>query len=298
MKKLITKTIGTSINALSYVSPATTGRLGFKLFCYPVRLKLKPHQHEFLETAEKFSFDYKNKPVQGYRWGNGPKKILFVHGWQSHSFRWKNYIQALSKEEYTLYALDAPGHGLSAGSYLSVPHYSDMLQQFISSTGKMDTVVSHSIGSFSMMHALYLNPSLAVERLVVMGAPGEADDFIQLYQQTLQISERALQQMLKHFEKVAQKPVSYFSSSRFAPSLQLPGLIIHDREDAEAPYAYAVQTHKAWKNSQLLTTQGFTHNLRSPEVVEAVVKYIKEGLPQATDVEKKPQAEVEQGVRQ
>lgn len=276
MQKVITRVIGQYMNALSYISPRAAGQQGFKLFCYPIRTPIKSHQKEFLDTAEKFSFQHKNTHIQGYRWGQGPKKILFIHGWKSHAFRWKNYIEALPMDEYSLYAFDAPGHGLSGGKYLSVPLYSEVIQEVIDKIGAVAVVVSHSIGSFSTMHALHHHPSLPIGNLVIMGAPGEAIDFIHFYRHSLNLSERAVSVTLAHFEKAIGKPIEYFSAARFAPELSLPGLIIHDKGDLEAPYAYAVQINKAWKNSRLLSTEGLTHNLRSPEVVAAVTDYILE----------------------
>ncbi len=262
------------MNGLSIVSPKAAGRLGFKLFCYPVRTSIKTHQQEFMDTAHKFTFQHKHTTIQAYRWGEGPKKVLFIHGWKSHTFRWKNYIEALPKGEYTLYAIDAPGHGLSGGKFLSVPLYSEVIQEFIEKVGALDVVVSHSIGSFATMHARYTNPALPIRKLVIMGAPGEAQDFIRFYKETLKLTDRAVRVTLDHFERAIGKPIQYFSAATFAAGLQLPGLIIHDREDREAPYAYAVQIHKAWKNSKLLTTEGLTHNLRSARVVEAVTDFI------------------------
>lgn len=277
MKRMLAQIIGYYLNSMALLAPQIAGRHAFGVFCYPARKPLKKHQKVFLDSADKFYFNHKNTLIQGYRWGQGPKKVLFFHGWQSHSFRWKNYIQALPVNEYTIYAIDAPGHGLSKGSFLTVPLYSDLMQQFISSFGSVDTVVSHSIGSFSMLHALAHAPALPVKKLVIMGAPGEVEDFLGLYKSTLNLTDLALKSMKAHFQKAVGKPVSYFSAESFASRINVPGLIIHDKKDAEAPYHYAVQINKEWTGSKLLTTEDFGHNLKSPSVVEAVVEYIIEG---------------------
>ncbi|AHM63340.1 hypothetical protein D770_25475 [Flammeovirgaceae bacterium 311] len=274
MKQTITKIIGRYLNTIARVSPKTAGRHGFNVFCYPYRAPIKPFHKAFLDTAEKFCFSHSHTRMQGYRWGQGPKKVLFLHGWQSHSFRWKNYIQALPKEEYSIYAIDAPGHGFSKGKYLTVPLYSAVIQELIASLGGVDAMVSHSIGAFSAMHALYINPALSVGKLVVMASPGDAMSFIDFYQQTLKLTERTTRLTIDHFEEVIGKPVHYFTATRFAEKLKVPGLIIHDREDKEAPYEAGVAIHKAWKGSKIISTEGLAHNLRSPEVVEMVSNYL------------------------
>lgn len=147
---------------------------------------------------------------------------------------------------------------------------------FVANTGPVDAVVSHSIGSFSLLHAVYENPKLAVGKLVIMASPAEALHFIHFYRDALGLTDCTLQLTLKHFEVAIKKPVSYFSSPRFAQGLQHPGLIIHDVDDQEAPYETALALQKGWKNVRLLTTQGLSHNLKSPEVVAAVRDFIME----------------------
>src|SRR5690606_20489786 len=185
MKKIITKALGYYLNTAAVVAPKMAARHSFNIWCYPFRTPLKPYHREFLDTAEKFSFYHNNTRVQGYRWGNGEKNVLFLHGWQSHSFRWKNFIQSLSPSEYTVYAIDAPGHGLSGGKMLNVPIYSNVIQQLIHDTGEFHAVVGHSIGSFSILHALHHTPSLPVRRLVLMAPPGNAHDFMIVLRDTL-----------------------------------------------------------------------------------------------------------------
>ena len=273
-KKIIARAVGAYVNLLALVAPEKAGRLAFNIFCHPFKKPLKPHQKEFLNSAEKFSFEHEAIYIQGYRWGQGSKKILFLHGWQSHSFRWKKFIQALSKEEYSIYAIDAPGHGFSGGKFFTVPLYSKVIQQLVSSLGRVHSIVSHSIGSFSALHALHQNPAMPVERLLIMGSPGKVGDFLHFYKDLLKLSERAARETKAHFEKVIGKPVSFFSAANFAATLPMPGLIIHDKEDDEAPYQYAVSIHQAWEGSSLLTTEGMGHNLKSAEVVKAVTDFI------------------------
>jgi pimeloyl-ACP methyl ester carboxylesterase len=276
MKKILPKLIGTYLNSVALLAPQTAGRHGFALFCYPRRPRLQAHQRHFLHTAvERFSLSHQGRRLQAYRWGSGPRKLVFLHGWQSHSFRWKKYIEALSPADYSIYALDAPGHGLSEGRALTVPLYSAAIQQFIRQLGEVDTVVSHSIGSFSILHALHHEPTLPVAKLVVMASPGTAHSFIQFYQQTLQLSDRAVGATLQQFEQTIGQPVTYFEAARFAAGLNLPGLIVHDEEDREAPYSAALQIQKVWPGARLLTTRGLAHNLRSPEVVQAVAAFIE-----------------------
>jgi len=274
MKQLLAKLIGVYISLLTRIAPRKAGELGFYLFCTPMRTPLKDHQQNFLDTAERSSFLHDGYRIQVYRWGTGKKKVLFLHGWQSHSFRWKNYIESFDPNEFTLYAFDAPGHGQSGGKYLNLPIYSLVLETVHNLLGPFDAIVGHSLGSFAALYTFYRTGSVPVRRLVITGTPGEANDFLVFYQRLAGFSRRADLAIRKSFQRILDRTPAYFSARQFASVLDVPGLIIHDREDPEAPIHHAEAIHRVWKKSTLIATSGLGHNLRSPEVVKHVVDFL------------------------
>ena len=276
MKTLIVRMLGLYLNSLAWIAPRKAGHRGFLLFCRPLRLTLNQKQKEFFNTADKFKVDLDGVTIQGYRWGHGPKKILFLHGWQSHTYRWKAYIDALSKEEFTIYSIDAPGHGLSGGNFLSVPVYGKLIQKVVLELGDIHAVVGHSLGSFSLLYTLHQYPLLPVRRIILMAPPGEASDFMRFYRDTLRLSRRTMKHIIDHFITTYDVGPEYFSTSRFAGSVNVSGLIIHDEGDPEAPYQYATQIHQTWKRSRLVTTRGLGHNLKSTQVINEVLGFIED----------------------
>jgi pimeloyl-ACP methyl ester carboxylesterase len=279
MKKLLPRLIGLYLNLLAWIAPRLAARKGFDLFCTPLPAQVTAYHRKFFDTAERGSFEHEGIRIQTYRWGSGKKKMLFLHGWQSHSFRWKNYLDFLSKEEYMLYALDAPAHGLSGSSRINLPLYGRVVAHAIATFGPWHAVISHSFGSFALLYAASQDPRFPVDRLVVTGTPGEAEDFIRFYQDMLALSTRTRMLVARYFEKTLGHPASFFSAARFAQEISIPGLIIHDEKDEEAPYRYAIAIHKAWKNSTLITTSGLGHNLKSANVIRHVVDFVTEREP-------------------
>lgn len=274
MKKLIPKLVGTYLNTLSLVSPEAAGRIGFNVFCTPQVPPVKPHHKEFLDTARQFNFKSDGSTLQAYQWGEGSKRILFLHGWQSHSFRWKKYIEAFPEDEYSIFAFDAPAHGLSEGKLVNIPIYSKAIQHFFNEAGGFDAVVSHSMGSFSVLHAIHHEPGLDLGKLILMGAPGEANEFVEFFKSLTGINDRTMGTILDYFKEQLDQTPDDFSAPRYAASVRVPGLIIHDEHDDEAPLHHAKRIHSAWPHSKLITTTGFGHNLRSPEVVAMVKDFV------------------------
>src|SRR5687768_14487282 len=193
MKNLIVKTIGLYLNSMAYVNARKAQHEAFQLFCRPFRAPLNEKQKQFFDSAEKFIIDHEESTVQGYKWGTGPRKIVFLHGWQSHSYRWKTYIEKLSKDDFTVYAIDAPGHGLSSGKFLTVPVYSSLIHHFILSLEEVEAVVAHSLGSFSLLYTFYINPLLPVKKVILMSPPGEASDFVDVFRKTLGASTKIIE---------------------------------------------------------------------------------------------------------
>ncbi len=279
MKTWIVRLYGLYLNLLTRIAPARAAEKGFLLFCKPFRLPISNKQLDFFNTAEQFMIEHEGHLVQGYKWGCGEQKILFLHGWQSHTYRWKPYIEALSQQQFTIYAIDAPGHGLSSGNFLSVPLYSTLIETFIRERGPFHSVVGHSLGGFSLLYTLYRFPLLQVNKLVLMAPPGEASEFIDVFKSTLGLSEKTVELIVDHFTSRYEVGPEFFSTIRFAESVNVSGIIIHDEEDTEAPYKHSPPLEKIWKRSKLITTKGFGHNLRSMEVVKHVVDYVSEKEP-------------------
>jgi pimeloyl-ACP methyl ester carboxylesterase len=290
MKKFIPKMIGTYFNILSLIAPRFAGNKGFFLFSSTRRKPLKDYHKAFLNTADQFNFDCNGDTIQCYRWGTGSKIVIFFHGWESHTFRWKNYINAFSKEDYTIYAMDAPGHGLSTGKYCNLPIYSNAIEKFLLRIPPAHTIITHSMGSFSSLYTFYRIPALPVKQLVITASPGEATDFMAFYKNLLGLSDRALNSVSNGFEQNTQHRPEFYSTSRFAEGISIPTLIIHDKDDVsqfEAPYKYAEVLHKKITNSILITTSGFGHNLRSPIVVQHVVDFVDQTLPDKLSMARK-----------
>lgn len=277
MQKPVIKLVGAYINLLAVVAPRVAARKGFDLFRHPFRGKLQTHHHAFYDSADKFDFTLHGETIQAYRWGHGATKVLFVHGWQSHSFRWKHYIEALDKSRHTIYALDAPAHGLSTGRFMTVPQYSEAIEKMIREIGKPDVVVGHSIGSFTSVYTFYHNPALAPAKIVVLAMPPNASAFLDTFKTTLGLTEKSIKLIINQFVNTVNLTPEYFNASVFVEKLEFPALMIHDEDDDETSISHTKNIHRIWKSSKLMITRGKGHNLKSPEIVMAVVDFI--GLP-------------------
>ena len=280
MKKIITGVLGSYLNALHVIAPQISGAHGFRLFCYPFRPALKRHQRIFLESARHDRLIVQGEEIQTYRWGTGKKNVLLMHGWQSHSFRWKALVEAFPLDQYTLYAVDAPGHGLSSGNFLTVPLYSAVVERLIDQLREINTIIAHSLGAFTALYTMSRLPYLPVGKLALLASPGQATEFINFYQNTLGLNPKTVSAVKNHFERVIGETLEYFSAPAFASAIRQTGLLIHDEEDKETPHTHSILIHQAWERSELVITRGLGHNLKSREIIERVIQFVGEAAGQ------------------
>jgi pimeloyl-ACP methyl ester carboxylesterase len=273
-KKIMQKSIGFYFNLLAIVHPKKLKKDGFELFCNPFARKVKPHQLEFLQKGMSDVLDLEGYKIQTYKWGSGSKKILLVHGWQSHSFRWKNYIEHLVKNDFTVYTLDAPAHGLSSGKSIHLVLYAKVINAFLEINSEISSIVSHSIGGFATTYFLDQYKEHTIEKAVIMGAPGEASEFFDFYKKTLGLTTKSLNLIIDEFQVQLGNVPTYFSSAKFAESILIPALIVHDKNDLATNYNYSIRLNKHWKNSQLILTEGLGHDLKSKDLIKNVTDFI------------------------
>ena len=272
MEKVIKYFLRTYLNTINSVSNKIGGKHAFQLFCYPFPIKLKPAQAAFLQSAEHFTVDFEDKKIAGYQWGTGPQKVLCLHGWQSQSYRWKKYIESLPADLYTVYSIDAMGHGNSEGRMFNVPMYARLIEQCMHAK-EIDFVLAHSLGAFSAMSLFHEKPELSPKKMAVLASPGEASDFIDLFMSELQLKQKVYDNLIAYFHSYAGHGPEFYSVEKFAETQRAEGLIIHDEDDQEAPYHYSQRIVKLWDNSTLVTTKGLGHKLRGIEVVDEVVQF-------------------------
>lgn len=274
MKNILLKTVSIYLNIINLLSSKIGGRHAFFIFCYPFKAKITSKQQEFLDTAHQFKLPVDDFEIQCYRWGNGPKNILFVHGWQSNTYRWRKYIDSLPKDQFTIYSFDAPGHGNSGSLIGNVPLFEKSIQKMMDHIGEAESIISHSIGSFSSLYYINQNPTFQPTKLVTLATPDSIDDFLNYYFSTLNLSSKTKQNFLKYFVNYTQKDLSFFRLENLLNFNKSTGLIIHDEGDKTTKVGYSKKLHSLWPYSKLVITRGLGHKLKDDKIVRLVNEFV------------------------
>jgi esterase/lipase len=275
IKQILARLTGIYFNLLAYIHPEKLKKDGFVLFCTPFARILKPHHQAFLIPAMHEVIEVDGDKIQTYRWGTGSRKILLVHGWASHSFRWKSYIKSLIENDFTVFALDAPAHGNSTGKIMNLVRYERVLSAFFEKYPDLDTIIGHSIGGFAATYFLSRNSKTVIQNAVILAAPGKVDEFFQYYVRYLGLSKKAIALITEQFENELKQKPSYFTALNFASNITTKALIVHDKTDKSTSYLDSESLSKVWKNSNLKLTKGLGHELKSEELLLEILNFIK-----------------------
>ena len=274
MIDFLIRIVGKYLNFINYLSPKIGGKQAFYIFCYPFKARINKKQQAYLDTAEQFKLPVEDFEIQCYKWGNGPRKILFVHGWKSNTYRWRNFIENISKEEFTLYSFDAPGHGNSGSFFGNVPLYEKAISKINDYIGNAESIVAHSVGSFSTLYFINAHPDKKPQKMVSLASPESVADFIDFYVDKLQLNKRTMQNLEAYFRNYTSKEIEDFKLESLFDRNDAKGLIIHDKNDKVCSVDYAKKMHSLWPTSKLVLTEGHGHKLNDKFIIGMVKEFV------------------------
>lgn len=160
----IEQVVGKTINGLGLVAPKLAGKIMLDLFCRPNKgKKFTAKEQAFLDKAAWKIVLLDGKKIQCYTWGQGGKKVLLAHGFNSNAARWRILCNLLLKEGYQVIALDVPAHGNSDWNRVNGILYASVIEQVMNQF-KPDIIVGHSFAGIAYAYYFSKLKSLPVEK--------------------------------------------------------------------------------------------------------------------------------------
>ena len=274
MKQLITKSIGFFLNAAAVIAPGWAANFAFNLLCKVRRAGISEKGKAFFEKATQHTLLLEKNTAVLHKWGSGPKNILFLHGWESNSQRWLPYYNMLEKEKYTIYALDAPGHGMSGGDKLNVEVFRQAIEAALARIGPIDTLIGHSLSNTAVGYCYIMNPNVDVKKFIVMGAASGMDAVFTYFKEILGLSRRSVANLSKKVNAIFKIPHQEVKLMSFLDKVTQPVLVIHDKNDAVTPFKPIENVLKKHPKINTYITCGLKHDLKAEEVYAKVIAFI------------------------
>lgn len=275
MEKRILKLIGLYLNA-TVIFPKYNREFLFKLLCKVKTPPLKSTTIAFFETGTTIFLPTSRKTnVALHHWGEGPKKLLFLHGWKSNSKQWQPYVDQLDLNEYTIYALDAPAHGASQGNHLNVEFYRESIQLAVNYIGEIDCAICHSLGCLSTSYAYLLNQHILIKSYIIMGAPSGVDAILVYFKEMLSLSQKAIKNLRIKIDNVLKLPFDEVTLQQFFKKVDVPCLVIHETSDYVTPIVPIKAAIEHLPHIDRLYTNHQDHMLKEQETIDTIKEFLK-----------------------
>ncbi|RAJ38679.1 alpha-beta hydrolase superfamily lysophospholipase [Kitasatospora sp. SolWspMP-SS2h] len=281
-----TALLRTALNATSLVATAPPGRVAYELFRRPLRRsRVRTAERELHDRATTEELTVNGKRVRAYRWGDGRRPVLLVHGWQSRASRFAPYVRGLLDLGMSPVAFDAPGHGDSAGRATTILEYRELIGRLAERHGPFEGAVAHSFGVCCTF--LAMAEGVPVGRLVAVAGVAEFGFLVEGFAAGLGLNDRLRADLARRVEQVLLPDAGdvrrRFDATHRPERVGAPILVVHDEGDEVVPLRQAHLLRAAYGEEQLrlITTRGLGHRrvLSEPTVVDNALAFLAEPLP-------------------
>ncbi|MFJ4777025.1 alpha/beta fold hydrolase [Streptomyces sp. NPDC088762] len=269
----------TTLDVSARLAPGLAGAPAFALFVRPLgRPRLRPEEAEVMAQARTGRMLVRGIPVTTYRWGDGERPVLLVHGWSSRASRFAGFVEALRAEGRTVVAFDAPGHGESGGRASTVRDYREIISRLHAEYGDFSTVLAHSVGVLAGLFSL--RDGVRADRVIGIGGIAEFGYLLDQFRARLGVGEAVERVLRSHIERrvfpgeadIWQR----LDATRGPADRQMPILLIHDVDDDVADPAQSRAIAAAHgSRARLIETSGLGHRriLADRRVIAEAVEF-------------------------
>ena len=278
--------------AASAVSPELAGAGAARLFLSTRRHPVPERDRAALQTARRWQLASEWGQLAAWTWGpeSGPT-IALLHGWEGRASQLGAFVPPLVAAGFRVVGLDAPGHGESPGRSSSLVALAKALRTLGDHLGPFAGVVAHSAGAASTIHAL--KRGLVAERLVCVAPGVDLDGYAREFARLFGLSVAVSGSMRRRIERRLGVSWEELDPRSMLADRRIPLLVIHDRNDREAPFAGGAALAKAW-GARLIATEGLGHTriLWDESVVAQATEFLCAGGAAAEALEDRAQPQL------
>ncbi len=265
-----------TFHILQKISPKISARIAFNFISKPKNRKIRDFEKSILEKATNTSIQFKKFKIKTYKWGNGNKKALLVHGWGGRASNFGAIIPELIKNGYEVISFDGPCHGDSTKKKTSFFEMSDLVKCFLQKE-TYDLILTHSMGSvltFTAMDSL----KYKAKQMIALTTPSKFSEFIGLAVFQFGLTKKSTKLLIKKIKKTATKynPMTH-KVKDVIKNIEIQNLtFIHDKFDKVVPIEKSKTVNSFFKNSSLIEIEGTGHfkMLWSKKVIQIIENQI------------------------
>ncbi|HEY0682737.1 MAG TPA: alpha/beta fold hydrolase [Steroidobacter sp.] len=226
-----------------------------------------------LEGGETLRVTTPQGAISLQRAGAGPG-VLLLHGWEGQASDLAAFAPPLLEAAFTVWAMDLPAHGDSAGEQTSIPQSARALSAVVDAIGPLHAVIAHSVGSAVLVEALHAQ--LSVQRAVLISAPAYYERHMRGFGAAAGLDANDIETMIALLSREIGVEAREVSMPGRAAHLNQPALFIHSADDRVVSIEDSLASAGAWRGARHLRVEGLGHRriLADPAVIAAAVEFV------------------------
>lgn len=257
------------------IAPTVTARFAQRLWFRTRRFPVSEDERTVLERAQRHTVLHRQFRIAAYSWGAGPA-VLLVHGWHGSTANFTAFVEPLLAAGMRVIGFDQPAHGATPGARTNIYEIVDALRAVVRAVGPVEAVLTHSFGAPCALMAM--QDGLPVKRAVCISPPAQVASLLDAFADTLNLPPAVVARFRRRLERQHGADIwERLSPAHVVRNLDLPALIIHDRQDRAMRFVEGEALARAWKGATLHATSGLGHNriLTDPDVIARAAAFLR-----------------------
>jgi len=274
-----------AVRAAGRISPGWGSAIALPLFgSVAAPHPIDPADRETMWRAERSTVripgvDRRGRDLAVYEWGRPDGDVIaLAHGWNGRASQFATLVRELVSGGYRVAAFDAPAHGDSVGRGTYLLDWVAALGELQERHGRLTAVIGHSFGGLATL--LAAAQGTAVDRVVTVAAPADADLLLSQFQKQVGFDDRTAAELRKRFARRyfpgVDDPFAVLSPLRHPLPRATRLLVVHDESDRVVPFREAARIVGANADAVSLVTRDLGHSriLRADPFLDAVLDFL------------------------
>lgn len=261
---------------LTALSPLLASRFAARLFLTPYKYKLPKREQQMDRESlqQKLNVPAINREIVVYKYGEGNKKILMVHGWNGRGTQLSVLAQAFKELGFQIITFDAPAHGKAPGKISMMPFFIESIHELNRQFGPFETAVGHSLGGMSLLRAV--KEGFNIRKLVIIGTANSITHITKMFAMNLGLNSKVAAKMKNYFDEKFGEDMDNYSGAFSAEEVNIPTLVIHDKDDIDVDVSSAYEIDQSLEDGKLFITEGLGHRkiLGDPKAINKITRFI------------------------
>lgn len=267
-------------NTVGKLFPNAMGKYAAKMMTTPQNFAAPKREQEGVKDAEKVELA---NGIKALRWGKEGQPIALIsHGWMGRASQLFAYATTLADAGYQVYSISLPGHEASKGigkdgNRTHPVHTRQVFGQIVQELGEVEVAIAHSYGAACCMWSI-AEENANIKHMVSVASPTHYlhREFAEIFR----ITGNCLDGFIKGMDEFMQFPVDSVDFGTLVDDEMQRKLksvlILHGRDDVEAPLWHAEKNASLIENADLVVIDDCNHRKITwdPNAIEATMSWL------------------------